>query len=352
MRITTKSIMDHYNRGLNKSLKRYADAQNRVMTGRNFNEVSEDPAAAVRAFRLRAQFRKNAGQMEMNEETMSRVVELESATLQMSKILTQTVNPDALKADNGTNWAEESRRAYAETLRGMQKALVLAANTQINGQFLFGGEETHEVPFVLSEDGKTLTYRGIDVNSCDPADLEKLKEFSKETVYVDLGFGLEETTEGTADGKPEIINTSAFNTAYPGINFLGYGPGEDGLSNNVVVLLGQMADQLERGDWMDVPEDGAKSCSEEFDMMINRFQDEMHNLIDAQTKLDTDAEFLRTNALRLETYNDTLNERIISVEKVDMEEAISTYIYQQYCYNAALKVGTNIVSQSLLDFMR
>ena len=43
------------------------------MTGRNFNEVSEDPAAAVRAFRLRSQFRKNAGQMEMNEETMSRV---------------------------------------------------------------------------------------------------------------------------------------------------------------------------------------------------------------------------------------------------------------------------------------
>ncbi len=352
MRITNKAIMDHYNTRLNKSLQRYAKAQDRVLTGRNFNEVSEDPASAVRAFRLRAQFRKNAGQMEMNEETLSRVTELESATLQMSQILTQTVNPDALKADNGTNWAPEARKAYAETLRGMQKSIILAANTQINGQFLFGGEETHEVPFVLSDDGSTLLYRGIDVNSTDPADLEKLKEFSKETVYVDLGFGLEETVEGTADGKPEVVNTSAFNTAYPGINFLGYGQGENGLSNNVVVLLGQMANQLERGDWMEEPEEGEKSCSEEFDAMISQFQDEMHNLIDAQTKLDTDAEFLKTNMARLETYNDTLNERIVSVEKVDMEEAISTYIYQQYCYNAALKVGTNILSQSLLDFMR
>lgn len=354
MRITTKAIMSHYNRGLNKSLQRYAKAQDRVLTQRNFNEVSEDPAAAVRAFRLREQFRKNAGHMEMNEETEARIVELESATMQMSKILTQTVNPDALKADNGTNWAEEPRRAYAETLRGMQKSLVLAANTQINGQFLFGGEETHEVPFVLSEDGKTLTYRGIDVNSTDPADQAKLAEYAKETVYVDLGFGLEETTEvvNGEEGKLEIVNTSAFNTAYPGINFLGFGMGEDGLSNNVVALLGQMADQLERGDWMDIPEEGEKDCSQVFDDMINKFQDEMHNLIDQQTKLDTDAEFLRTNKERLEVYSDTLNERITSVERVDMEEAISTYIYQQYCYNAALKVGTNIVSQSLLDFMR
>ena len=63
MRITNKAIMDHYNRGLNKALNRYAKAQDRVLTGRNFNEVSEDPAAAVRAFRLRSQFRKNAGQL-------------------------------------------------------------------------------------------------------------------------------------------------------------------------------------------------------------------------------------------------------------------------------------------------
>ena len=173
-------------------------------------------------------------------------------------------------------------------------------------------------------------------------DPEKLKEFSKETVYVDLGFGLEETVEGTADGKPEIISTSAFNTSYPGINFLGYGPGEDGKSDNIIVLLGQMASELESPDFDHKKLDG----------MINKFQDEMKGFIDAQTKLDTDAEFLRTNMKRLETYNDTLNERIVSVEKVDMEEAISTYIYQQYCYNAALKVGTNILSQSLLDFMR
>lgn len=346
MRITTKSIMDHYNRGLSNSLKRYADAQNRVLTRRNFNEVSEDPAAAVRAFKLRSQFRKNAGYMEMNEQTLSRVTELESATLQMSDILTKKLNPDALVASNGTNWDQSTRNTYAATMRGMQKSLILAANTQIGGQFLFGGEETHEVPFVLSEDGRTLTYRGIDVNSCDPADIAKLKEYSKETVYVDLGFGLEETTELQADGKteskPEIVNTSAFNTAYPGINFLGFGQGEDGLSDNIVVLLGQMADELESPDF----------TVEDYDKMVNKFQSGMKDFIDAQTKLDTDAYFLDTNMKRLETYSDTLNERITSVERVDMEEAISSYIYQQYCYNAALKVGTNIVSQSLLDFMR
>ena len=42
----------------------------------------------------------------------------------------------------------------------------------------------------------------------------------------------------------------------------------------------------------------------------------------------------------------------IDLEQVDMAEAISSYTWQGYAYNAALKVGTDIVSQSLLDFMR
>ena len=33
-------------------------------------------------------------------------------------------------------------------------------------------------------------------------------------------------------------------------------------------------------------------------------------------------------------------------------EAITNMVWAQYCYNAALKIGTNILSESLIDYMR
>lgn len=330
MRITTKSIMQGYNRNLNLALGRWNTAQNQVLTQRNFNTIAEDPAAANRAFQLRRQFRNNATQMEMTKQTQSLMDEVTSSAMQISKTITSTINPDALKALNGTN-SEAERKTYAETLRGMQQSIILSANSQVSGRYLFGGTSTKEVPFILSEDGKTLTYRGLDVN--DTAAMEPL---TKDTLYVDLGFGLTEKNDS-------VVNSSAFNAATPGINMLGYGKDAKGYSNNVVVLLGQMADELE-----------SKSFDEEkFREMVNKFQKTcVDNITDYESTLGVKQQFLSGTVTRLEQYNDTLNERITDIEKVDMPEAISNYMWQGYAYNAALKVGTNIVSQSLIDFLK
>ena len=46
-----------------------------------------------------------------------------------------------------------------------------------------------------------------------------------------------------------------------------------------------------------------------------------------------------------------LNEQILEIEQVDMADAITEFSWAQYCYNAALKVGNSILSQSLIDYM-
>ena len=163
-----------------------------------------------------------------------------------------------------------------------------------------------------------------------------MEPLTKDALYIDLGFGIVEK-----DGK--IIENSAFNSATPGINMLGYGKDAQGYSNNVVVLLGQMADELE-SDSFD---------HEKFRQMVEKFQDDcVDTITDYESGLGVKQQFLSGTLTRLEQYNDTLNERITDIEMVDMAEAISNYTWQGYAYNAALKVGTNIVSQSLIDFMR
>lgn len=342
MRITTQSIMMGYNRELSGALGRWNKAQNRVLTQRNFNTSAEDPAAANRAFKLRKQFRENASHLEMTKQTQALMDQVCTSAMQISDIMANDIQPDILEAINGTNTNYSDRQTYAETLRGMQQSIVLSANTQVGGRFLFSGEDTHTVPFELTEDG-TLKYLGVNVDlaSTDPQ-YSELENLSRAALNVDLGFGLKEQQTGNST---EMVSTSVFNTATPGINLLGYGRDENGQPNNVVVLLGEMADLLEKPDFT---EDDVNAFREK----LGKFKDCLQEVTNFEADLGTKQQFLDGTVSRLEDHNDTLNTRIVDLEQVDMAEAISSYTWQGYAYNAALKVGTDIVSQSLLDFMR
>ena len=67
--------------------------------------------------------------------------------------------------------------------------------------------------------------------------------------------------------------------------------------------------------------------------------------MDAGTlKLKNNLDILEDNFYNLDT-------QTANLEDVDMVEAISSFIWAEYAYNAALKVGNSILSQSLMDYM-
>ena len=65
----------------------------------------------------------------------------------------------------------------------------------------------------------------------------------------------------------------------------------------------------------------------------------------ATTKLEGNIELLEDNV-----YN--LKEQYSNLEDVNMADAITSFIWAEYCYNAALKVGNSILSQSLMDYLQ
>jgi flagellar hook-associated protein 3 FlgL len=68
-------------------------------------------------------------------------------------------------------------------------------------------------------------------------------------------------------------------------------------------------------------------------------------------KLSADANYIKTNLKQLETNRAELNEQIMDTESMDAAEAITEMTWAQYCYNAALRIGTNLLSQSLIDYL-
>jgi flagellar hook-associated protein 3 FlgL len=184
----------------------------------------------------------------------------------------------------------------------------------------------------------------IDVsNGDDGSDYEKLTKLAAEGNFVDIGLGLQEDDDG------KLIESSAFNDALQGINFLGYGTDEDGDSKNIVCLIKQMGELLsncdQNGNWAD-PED-----AETLDRVISKFQTASNDLKSAYVQLDAKASFLENNDDQLETTADTLNEQFLEIEQCDLADAITSFSWAQYCYNAALKVGNSILSQSLMDYL-
>ena len=68
-------------------------------------------------------------------------------------------------------------------------------------------------------------------------------------------------------------------------------------------------------------------------------------------ELDAKSKFLQTNQKRLDAQGLDIQEQILDVEQIDLADAISQFSWDMYCYNAALKVGNQLLGQTLIDYM-
>lgn len=336
MRITTSAIMRDYKSNLSTSINNLNVSRTHVMTQRSFNSTAEDPASAARASQLHRKYYKNQDNIKMLQDVQNRQDCQEDALRQVSDMVTNISKYYNIQALNGTNQTKEVRQSYASAIRQFQQSMVLSLNSSYEDTFLFAGSDGKNPPFNLSSEGE-LTYRGINVSTdIGTADYKNLKKMSNENLYIDLGMGL------SMDNFDQVVSSSAFNMSLPGINAVGYGNDEKGMSNNLIIMAGKLADALEAETF----------DADQFGDLMKKFDSLGTNLMNQITELGVKSEFLTTTKDRLDNTEITIQEQMSSVEGVDMAEAISNYMWDQYAYNAALKVGTSILSPSFIDFMR
>lgn len=193
--------------------------------------------------------------------------------------------------------------------------------------------------FLVMNQDSTLTKQDYD-KSCE--DAEKLEYLMKEKRFVDIGLGLQEDENG------KLIESSAFNESLNGLTFLGYGLDEDGDPKNIYSIVQRLKEISDS-----VPEGGDFSGAwPEFDRLVgkleaasDRFKTQFTNQSAATTKLESSVGLLEDKV-----YN--LKEQYSELEDVNMADAITSFIWAEYCYNAALKVGNSILSQSLMDYLQ
>lgn len=188
----------------------------------------------------------------------------------------------------------------------------------------------------------------------DNPDYKKLKDMMGETTYVDIGLGMQENPDGTP------IKSTVYNSALSGLEFLDFGVDEDGDPKNVISLMQKIGDHLMKasdmdGQWVQDPETKEWTNNSEAYKVLNRLCGKLEKAINKMDveydELDTKAAFLDGNSTRLTADVKALNEQILGIEEIDPVAAITSLSWAQYCYNAGLKIGTSILSQSLIDYM-
>lgn len=173
--------------------------------------------------------------------------------------------------------------------------------------------------------------------------LDQLDYLCSEKLFADIGLGLQEDENG------KLIESSAYNVAISGVKFLGYGVDEDGDPKCIVSIIRRLGEILQNCD--DNGNFSSESEDSEYTRLLKKFDISADEIKREHVDLDSKALFLNNHYSQMETNSDTLNEQIVEIEQVDLADAITAFSWAQYCYNAALKVGNQILSQSLMDYM-
>ncbi len=348
LRTTTSGVLKSYRYNLNSSTTKLNKARDTVITGRNFNSFSDDPATAARCFQLRRSLQRTDSQYTIGQSVVSKYQVAWDTLNSVVDDVSNAVGDSALASIlSGANDASGGgRTTMGEQLTQLAESIVRTMNAKYGDNFVFAGADGLNTPFVFDAETNTLTYRDLDVSKAENMDaLNYLANDEKK--YADLGLGI---TEGN-DGK--VIDTSAFNTALQGINFLGYGVDESdefGDPKNIVCIINRMGQILKNCD-----EGGNFASGEEeaeFKRLFGKFETASASLTNKHVELDARAAFLNSNQEQLENTSYSLQEQIVGMEDVDEADAITAYSWAQYCYNAALKVGNSILSESLMDYLR
>lgn len=383
-RITTNGMMIRYKTNLMKSYNNLANVSEKVTTERNFNSYSESPTKAAQAFQLRRNRWNVENQIANSKQVVHKFQQawdcLEDTYQDLGVKLGKY---SALRADNDADAG--GRTALGQVLMGAADSVMETMNAKYGQNFVFSGADGQTVPFSWGPNGEVL-YRDMPVDVATPTEAELadtvndwrelknpdgslkyegyikiLDSIENEHTFVDLGMGMQED-----NGK--LIEASAFDTALNGADYIGYGYRTVTLNNgkdvmvpkNIISIMKQMGEIYSACS----PTDGSYSSemittadgkqvsqqdmAEALEKALEQSLDDIHSNFVA---LDTRATFVNTNAERLDSLDDSLNQQIVDIEDIDPADAITALMWAQYSYNAALRIGTNLLSQSLIDYM-
>jgi flagellar hook-associated protein 3 FlgL len=211
---------------LNQTQSQLLTAETELSTGKAINQPSDDPAGAATILQLNQTLSNRQAYSSNLTQSTTSLSQVDN-TLGSLEDLLNTAQSTA-SANVGSDVSAQSRAAAAATIDSLTSEALTLGNTQLNGQYLFGGDTENNAPFVQS-DG-SIKYVGSTTTLSNSVDQGTNMSFQLDANSV---FGaLSSQVQGTADLTPSLTTDTQI-TDLQGARGLGVSLGSIQLSNGV-----------------------------------------------------------------------------------------------------------------------
>ncbi len=411
MRVTNGATYRNFTTGANNVHAQLIKSYNKVSSGEAYEKASDSPLNYYNSQKIDSRYQDVIGKQALIKDVQNRIYQQELGARDVQSILSKAKDQIIYANTDTTN--DTPLLSLRDDLLQKEHEIVNALNMQYQNFYVFGGNDISTPPFALSGDGTTLTYTHTFPGDDKPTTFEfELVEQQVEnpadpsTRPTKYGFKLtaqsyrEANGTPTADGKPRDLTETEAKAALlkamkeQGRMDVGYGSIRDHdtlidtYTGGINLLTGLTSDAVKGGAGDPTKDSQGKDILEylnesplalisrsvqAIDKYVgnaddpNRDRGELNHLL-SQTITDMVTTEHRVSAFysdlgnkyrlledttdKLSLEKNNLTEQYTDVWGADPYESIVEMYNSQQAYNAALKVGTNLMSSSLFDFMR
>jgi flagellar hook-associated protein 3 FlgL len=304
MRVTQSMLSSNMLRNLNNSYGKMSKLQDQINSGSKITRPSDDPVVAVKGMGYRRDLAK-VEQYTRNMITAGSWLDSTDESLNQVGEQMKRVRELVIQAANDTNTPEEREKAKME-IDQIRQQIQDVGNTNIGGSYIFSGTNTNQPLFIRGGSGKEI----------DPT-----------------------------------INNNAVNIEiYDGIQIPVNTPGKD-LFKDLDDMMGKISDLL--GDSTKTGEEisdmlgGVSSSTTDDDITA------LHNkVLAAQADIGARQNRVEMMENRLGIREVNVTKQLRDNESVDYSKAITEMVTHESIHQAALSVGSKIIQQTLVDFIR
>lgn len=381
MRVTNTSTYRNYTSSINNVHANLNKSLNKISSGRQYETAAESPLSYYRGKEIDDQYLDALGRVTLLTDVQARLEQQEKGAYDIQQLLKQSKNDVVLKARTATTDATARDTLKSDLLQKGQ-TMVNDLRSQYQDFYVYGGNDVSTPPFSLSADGTELTFSHKfpgeanvtnfkmklkpDGNNgyafeLTEGDINKLVQAMSEHGYMDLGYGdirSRDTLLDTFTGGMNVLtgmNSDTVQSLYP-LDATGNLTNPTAAQDDIMKRLtdGPLGTVLQGvASLNQYAEDGDPDVlDDQLEKLIGDMTEAEHTISTVYSDLGNKYKTLETTEDRLNTLTDSLKVQYKDIVGADPYESILEMYNNQYAYNAALQVGSNLMQSSLFDFVR
>lgn len=304
MRITNSLMSKNFMRNLNSNMKNVYKYQEQLSTMQQVSRPSDDPLKVSKILDLNNEIKQNDEYKTVINDSIDftnvQDSALSNATNSIQRIYTLTQ-----QAANGT-YSEQDRQAVKGEIENEVDTLLDSLNTSFGGKYIFAGNNTTSKPFVkeIDNEGDFSTIRYVGTSDITTKEIAR-------------GVTVELKTDGTTLMNQQVNGSDLgafFNELLTALD-----------ENDTEKLGGELLTSVDK---------------------------QMNNIVNLRTNIGATQNRLVAAKDRNESEYLNLKTTYSNTQDIDLAETYMKYSMEMVSYEASLQMGTKILQNNLLDYIR